>query len=127
MAKVEAMVQRVLARDLSGKAAQAELHGAISALADIFSGRDPEWTIIRGYHDFSLGAKLQADLAPHWSKVRAQFNDDPVAVLFDWLAAITVEKVKLADGDDMLLEVMLKPSVQYAVQVLLGTEARAPA
>jgi hypothetical protein len=41
-------------------------------------------------------------------------------VLFEWLAVIAAEKIKRAQGDDMLLEVMLKPTVEYVVRVLTG-------
>lgn len=47
-----------------------------------------------------------------------------MAVLFEYLAVMAAEKMKRADGDEDLLEIMLKPTVQYVVHVLIGTEAR---
>ena len=123
-ANVEAMRTGLLSGSVSGEVAKHDLRAKIRNLADIFSGRDPGYQIIKGYNDVSLGPKLRADLGEYWQRSRAICNDDPVAGLFDWLAAVIMEKLKLADGDDMLLEVMLKPSMQYAVKVLLGIEAR---
>lgn len=96
-------------------------------MAGIFSGRDSGYSIIKGYNDHSLGIQLKIDLGPHWDAHRHEYADDPVAVLFDWLAALVIEKWKLADGDDMLLGVMIGPSMQYTVKVLLGIEERARA
>lgn len=96
-------------------------------MADIVSGRDPSWQVIKGYHDHSMAIKLMADLGPYWQQHRARWGDDAVAVLFDWLASIVMEKTRLADGDDMLLGVMLRPSMQYATKVILGIEERVTA
>lgn len=91
---------------------------------DIFTGRNPEYKIIAGYHDNTLGVKLRADLGAFWQSHRVKWNDDAVCVLLEWLAVIMSENLKKADGDDMLFEVMMKPSVQYAVKVIVGIEAR---
>jgi hypothetical protein len=96
----------------------------INQYADIFSGRNASYTTIAGYNNRTLPIKLKADLGEFWQKQRSSWNDDPVCVLFEWLAMILAEKIKLADGDDMLLGVMFKPSIQYTVQVLLGIEQR---
>ena len=96
----------------------------IKKSADIFSGRDSDYTVIVGYNKVSLGYKLMADLGEFWQKNRAKWNDDAVAVLFEYLLVMLAESLKKADGDEMLLEIMLKPSVQYAVKVLLGVEQR---
>lgn len=92
--------------------------------ADIFSGRNKDYTTIAGYNDQTLPAKLKADLGDFWQKQRSSWDDDPVCVLFEWLGVMLTESVQRADGDDVLLEVMIKPSVTYAVQVLIGVEAR---
>jgi len=126
-AEVESVIAAVSAGKLSSSSAKAELGADIHRLADIFSGRDSGYSVIKGYHDHTLGEKLKIDLGTHWHAHRHEFADDPVAVLFDWLAALVIEKWKLADGDDMLLGVMLKPTMQYAVKVLMGTEKRMPA
>lgn len=126
-AKVEAIAMAASSGEVPGDSAHAELGAEITRLAGIFSGRNPGYSIIKGYHDFTLGIKLRVDLGPHWHAHRHEFADDPVAVLFDWLAALVIEKWKLADGDDMLMGVMLKPSLQYAVKVLMGAEERMPA
>lgn len=99
-------------------------HAMVSHYADIFSGRAPGYRAIAGYHSRSLGNKLKVDLGEFWQKNRGTWNDDPVAVLFEYLAVMAAEKMKRADGDEDLLEIMLKPTVQYVVHVLIGTEAR---
>lgn len=124
-ANVEAVAGALDAQSIEPAEVKVEVGAEITRLAGIFSGRDPVYKTIKGYNEHGLPAKLMVDLAPHWRQHRAAWNDDPVCVLFDWLAALVMEKSKIADGDDMLLEVMLKPSVQYAVTVLLGTDRRA--
>lgn len=126
-AKVEAIVSAVSSGAVSGDDANFELREEFARLAGIFSGRDAGYSIIKGYHDHSLGEKLKIDLGPHWNVRRDAFGDDPVMVLFDWLAALVIEKWRLADGDDMLLGVMIRPTLQYTVKVLLGIEERAHA
>ena len=107
-AKVESLVLSLLAKEISADDAKATSAAEIYRLADIFSGRDAAYKVVKGYHGASLNGKLMADLGSFWQMHRAEWNDDPVCVLFDWPAALVIEKVKLADGDDMLLEVMLK-------------------
>lgn len=92
--------------------------------AHVFSGSDPAFAPIKGYHGYTLPGKLQADLGSYWQEHRAEWGDDAVAVLFDWLGAHVVAAAGRADGDDHLLEAALRPSVQYAVRVLLGVEER---
>lgn len=96
----------------------------VRRLADIFSGRDAAYKTIAGYNEVRLPAKLRVDLGEFWQKQRAKWGDDPVCVFFEWLFVHTAEFIKRADGDDMLLEVMLKPTAQQAVKVLLGIEQR---
>jgi hypothetical protein len=96
----------------------------VRRLADVFSGRDSAYTGIPGYNEVRLPAKLRVDLGEFWTKQRAKWDDDPVCVFFEWLFVHVAESVKRADGDDMLLGVMLKPTVQQAVKVLLGIEQR---
>lgn len=93
--------------------------------ADIFSGRDTAFKTVMGYNEVSLKYKLMADLGEFWQKNRERWGDDAVCVLFEWLFVMLADSYKKADGDEMLLEVMLKPCVQYAVRVLLGIEERA--
>lgn len=101
-----------------------DLKPRVLELARIFSGNDPAHPPVKGYHGFTLPAKLQADLGPFWAAHRAEWGDDAVAVLFDWLGALTLEACRKADGDDDLLGSLLKEPARYAVGVLLGTEAR---
>lgn len=96
----------------------------IMRFADICSGREPAYRIIMGYHDATLAAKLIADLGDFWGANRESWKDDAVAVLFLWLGLIVADKLKLAKDDEMLLGIMLKPSVEYVVSVILGTEKR---
>lgn len=93
--------------------------------AAIFAGENPDYRIVAGYHDASLRYKLMADLAPFWRSNRAKWGDDPVCVLFEWLAVMMAEKLKEAAGDDVMFQVKFGPLMKYAVGVLLGSEARA--
>jgi|GEM_PF-2195987 len=96
--------------------------------ADIFSGRRaPEYGFVSGYNDFTLPNKLKADLGDFWRQRRARWDDDAVCVLFEWLTLHLVEAVKKwpDEEDDWVKEIDLKPSIQYAVKVLLGIEERA--
>lgn len=97
---------------------------AIRHYADIFSARDPGYKPIVGYHGQTLNYKLMADLGEFWRKQRGKWNDDSVAVLFEKLLVNLAESLKRSDGDDMLLGVMMRPTMDYTVGVLLGTEKR---
>jgi hypothetical protein len=123
-AQVEELVYHVASGRFSSDAVISAIRQEVERLADIFSGRNPEYSVIKGYHDNTLGIKLKVDLGSYWLEHRHEYHDDPVAVLFDWLGALVIEKVKLARGDDIVLEVMLGPSIQYAVDVLLDVEKR---
>lgn len=118
----------VLAQRAAGSIEAAEFLKSSRALilrfADICSGREPAYRIIMGYHDATLAAKLIADLGDFWGSNRENWNDDPVAVLFLWLGLILADKLKLAKDDEVLLGIMIKPSVEYAVNVILGIEKR---
>lgn len=121
---VEALVNDLMYSRIDGPTLISALNGKIHAAADIFSGRNPDYITVKGYNEQTLGFKLMADLGMQWRSHRAKWEDDSLCVFFEWLAIMVSEKTKLADGDEMLLEVMLKPSVQWAVHELLGIEAR---
>jgi hypothetical protein len=93
--------------------------------ADVFAGRNPVYQTIAGFNERSLPNKLRVDLGEFWQFNRKNWDDDPVCVLFEWLFVHTAESVKRADGDDDLLEIMLKPVVEGAVKILLDIERRA--
>lgn len=103
----------------------AKSHAMIREYADIFSGRSEAYKPMVGYNTITLPAKLIADLGPFWAEHRGKWNDDSVCVFFEWLFVTVAEQVKRADGDDFLLEVMLRPTVQQVVKILLGVERRA--
>jgi hypothetical protein len=124
-ARCEAMTNEVRDKVIDPAAVKVEIGQQIRRLANIFGGRDPGYTIIRGWHDVSLAGQLIADLGPFWRKQHAEWNDDAIAVLFDWLAAHVIEQTHKCQGDDLLLGVKLKPSIQYAVTSLLGINRRA--
>lgn len=117
----------MFAGELSANAAKGQIAQHIRANAAIFSGKDPAYQIVKGYHDVSLPGKLVADLGAFYRANCTGWDNDAVAVLFDWLASLLLEKMQQAQGDEMLLGVMLKPSVQYAVGALLGSDPRAQA
>lgn len=118
LAKAEALMMAG-GHDFTEKA-----NALVREYADIFSGRNGGYTFPVGYNDVSLPGKLMADLGEFWRRQRSKWGDDPVCVLFEWLFVMLAESIKKADGDDDLLEVMMKPSAQYANQVLLGTDRR---
>lgn len=107
---------------LTADDAKKEIHALILRMADIFAGRNGDYAPIKGYNGYSLDGKIMARLGPHWSRTRANYNDDATSVFFDWLAALVMEKAKTADGDDELLGVMLKPTLQSANKILLGID-----
>jgi hypothetical protein len=124
-AEVEADITSLCGGLVSSSAFSDGLVTKVRRFADIFSGRDPEYQTIKGYHEHTLRFRLMADLGEYWQSHRAKWNDDPVCVMFEWLAVTLAEKVKLSDGDDMLLGVMMGPTVEYCTKVVLGTERRA--
>lgn len=125
-AETEADVRQVAARRLEVARAKADMLARAKRYADIVAGRDPEWTIVRGYHNVSLGGKLRADLREFWPKVRDEADNDPYRVLFLWLAALVADAYKRWPdaGDDHMRAEHLRPGVRYANQVLLGVEER---
>lgn len=110
--------------DAGGEAFSEGMRPLLQRYSDIFSGRSPNYKPVLGYNEVTLPAKAIADLGDFWTAQRGQFNDDPVAVLFWWLAVHLVDSNKKADGDAMLFEVMMKPHIQGLVQRLLGIEKR---
>jgi hypothetical protein len=120
----EQAIYGLAAKEITKSEFDESINAAIRHYADIFSGRSPAYQTIKGYHENTLKYKLMADLGEFWQRRRAKWSDDSVCVLFEWLGANLAESVKRADGDDMLLEIMLKPTYEYTVQVLLGTEKR---
>lgn len=103
---------------------RAKANGLIHAYGDIFAGRTDVYQPIPGYNMVRLPAKLKVDLGEFWQQHREKWGDDAVCVFFEWLFLHVAESVKRADGDDMLLEIMVKPTVQQAVKTLLGMEKR---
>lgn len=97
----------------------------VRGAADVFSGRNANFRTVVGYHEHTLPNKLKADLGPFYLKHHGDWGDDPVCVLFAWLGAMVFDAMSRSQGDDDVLGVLLRPSVQYAVGVLLGTEKRA--
>lgn len=122
-------VEQALKDRQYGKVKPEEIVEKVTALtrdtAAIFSGDNPDYKIIPGYHDSALRHKLMADLAPFWRVARSRWDDDPVCVLFEWLGVMMAEKLKETQGDEILFQVKFGPLMRYAVGVLLGVEARA--
>lgn len=67
---------------------------------------------------------LSNDLGEFWPTHRVKRGDDAVCVFFEWLFVTAAEYIKRADGDDMLLEVMLRPTVEQAINHLMSFEER---
>jgi hypothetical protein len=106
------------------KDAAGSLREDIVKMADIFSGRDPQYVIIKGYNDSSLQGKLKGDLLQYYVMHKDEYKGDSLSVFFDWLAAHVMEASAKAAGDDLILGATLKPTLKYAVEVLLGIEKR---
>jgi len=102
----------------------AKSNAMIREYAAIFSGRSDLYNPQAGYNAITLPAKLIADLGPFWADHRAKWEDDSVCVFFEWLFVTVAGEVKKADGDDMLLGIMLGPTIKQSVKLLLGIEAR---
>ena len=96
----------------------------ITRYADIFSGRSPDYKPMIGYNEVTLPAKLMVDLGPFWPAQRAQWNDDPVQVLFWWLTNHLVDAATKSPDDVLLFEVRAGPHIRGVVQRLLGIEKR---
>jgi len=126
-AETEHDVRLVAARRLSVDRAKANMLARAKRCADIIAGRNPDWVIVRGYHNVSLDGKLRADLREFWPKVRDQAEGDPYRVFFMWLAALVADAYKRwpDDGDDHMRAEHLRPGLRYANKVLLGIEERA--
>lgn len=125
-AETEADVRQVAAQRLTAQKASADILERAKRYADIIAGRDPEWEIVRGYHDVSLDGKLRADLRVFWPKVKDKADGDPYRVLFLWLAALVADGCKRwpsYDYDHLFAEYM-RPNIRYAVKVILGIEER---
>lgn len=113
----------------AGTLAVAAFQGAarerITALAAKFSGQDPAYPGIKGFHGVSLPAQLQAALGEFWRSRRATWGDDAVAVLLEWLLVRLTSCWKDADGDDSVLQASLGPELASARNLLLGVSKRA--
>ncbi len=120
----EALLRRRSDDEMTAEDFKDKFSEMVRHYADIFSGRDRSYTIIKGYHDQTLGFKLMADLGEFWRKSRARWNDDSVCTLFEWAAVMYANDLKTADDDEVLLGIMFRPTQEYFVKVLLGIEAR---
>lgn len=93
----------------------------------IFSGEDPEYKTIIGFHgaNRSLWIRSQVELGEFWREHKDTFGENPVSVMFYWLFLWVLDAFNKADGDDMLLGVMLSPRIEQMNERLLGIEERA--
>lgn len=123
LASAEELVGHLRNGDLSKDDFAAASRQLVQGCADVFAGRAEGYVPIQGYTGQTLGYKVMADLpGGFWAKRRAAWGDDPMCVLFEYLLLRLVEDYKTADGDDMLLGVMLGPTVEGVTRLLLGTE-----
>lgn len=125
-ADFEATIQAFSRGEIAKDDFEAQSKELIRANADRIALRDPSYTGVSGYHGRTLGIKLTADLGDFWRRRRASWGDDPYCVFFEWLGVTLANNLKTADGDDMLLGVMMGPAIQYATKVVLGVEERMP-
>jgi len=119
-----AIGEKLAAQSLSPDEFVSAARALVKEHGDIFSGRNLAYPYPKGYNDFSLPLKLKPYLGEFWVRNRQSWNDDPVYCLFEYLAVMITQKLKVADGDEFLFEVAIKPTYQTVVAILLGVEKR---
>jgi hypothetical protein len=99
-------------------------HALVKQYGDIFCGQNPDYQIIDGYHDFTLANKLRADLGAFFKDHQAEYDHNPVHALMGYLLVMYVNDRKRYNNDEALMHVHFGPKLNYATQVILGTEKR---
>lgn len=125
LAASEVDLYALATRAMPAAAYPAAQEARIHELAAKFSGDHPDHPGIAGFHGNSLPAQLQAALGPFWRDHRGRWGDDAVAVLLEWLLVRLVAHWKAASGSDEALQVLLRPDVRAATDMLLGRAQRA--
>lgn len=104
---------------------KAEAEALIRRYAGIFSGKEPDFGTVKGFHGIALPQRLKVALTEFWDRRHEYWAGDAECCFFEWLFVTLAEFVKRADGDDWLLGVMVKPTVQQAVKTLLDFDRKA--
>lgn len=120
-----AIGEKLAAKSLSPDEFIFAVRDLVKTYGDIFAGRNPAYPFPKGYNDFALPVKLKPYLGEFWVRNRQSWKDDPIYCLFEYLAVMIAQKLKMADGDEFLFEVAIKPTYQAVVAILLGVEKRA--
>jgi len=101
-----------------------EGYALVKHYGDIFNGSNSDYQIIEGYHDFTLGNKLRADLGAFFKEHQAEYDHDPVHALMGYLLIMYANDRKRYHNDEALMHVHFGGKLNYATQVILGTEKR---
>ena len=97
----------------------AELRALGAKYATIFTGHDPAYHVIEGYNRVTLAFRARAELKEFWQAERANFDDDPVQVLFAWLAYWLFASLK--DEDEVLADLRMRDRIRQMREILMGT------
>jgi hypothetical protein len=102
------------------------LTNRISDIADIFMGRNNEYSGVMGWNNkFALGLSIKQTLRTFWDKYKDNYDNDPGKAQFGWLAASVVDAAisSLDDPDAAGASILAKKD--QVIKVLLGLNKRA--
>ncbi len=102
----------------------AKAHERGEAFSAIFSGQDPRYKPIKGWHSPKVGLSqyLKVDLKHYWKQERAKWNDDPFGVCYSWMLWSIWQAMKL-DDEQQTAEAVGK-YVHLLTRMLTGTVKR---
>lgn len=122
-------VREMLVQRAAGTLTAAEFVARINEMcaeqSAIFSGRDPAYKGIIGWHPLSLNAHLVVSLKSYWTDNRAAHGDDPIKVLFAWLCWAVFDAMERSHDDPDLEGIILSDRTHAVIRMLLGTDGRA--
>jgi hypothetical protein len=113
-----------LARGELNDGQYAEYHlRALKRISDIFDGANPEYAPIKGWSGGPLRGQLRVILPDEWMNPerRETFHDNTIAMYFDLLAAHLYGAMQASGGDDEKFADAMRPHIQQAVQLMMGT------
>lgn len=123
-ARSEALLAKAVNRTIKDPEYSNQRDALIRELTDIFTGKNPAYRPIAGYHDAGLQGKLSADLGDYYVQRRHAHDDDAVAVLFEWLFAHIGDGMAKGHGDDEVMAETIRIPIKYTTEVLLSIEKR---
>lgn len=123
-AEAEAMISNLVNKKMAGPAFTEARAKLFREYTDIFTGKNPAYHHIKGYHGGSLQGKLSADLGDYYSQRRHAHGDNATAVLFEWLFGHIGDGMAKGKGDDAIMAETIRIPIKYTTEVLLGIEKR---